>query len=268
MRVTLLLFLIPLILPWRTLAEQEPEGRPQFITASIAYHEGRFDDCVTGYQATISLHFEVPFSKMMIGRCYGLNGMIEQGIQALDEAAEFEFPGAAILRTDPDFDALRKDSRFADIVTKVASNAQPCGPRARRHQFDFWLGVWEVFDTKGRLIGVDRVESAEGGCAIRESYTGAAGDTGESLTYYSRLTALWRQIWMDPTGQQQDLSGEFGNNTMTLSQITYSGGLKTILKVSYAPSDDGTVHQLSQRSVDDGETWITVGDFIYKPKAQ
>src|SRR5262249_28089399 len=151
-----------------------------------------------------------------IGRCWGLKGDVEKGIQALDEAAEFEYIGAQALRTDPDFNALRQDPRFNDIVAKVQSNTQPCMPRARRHQFDFWIGQWDVVDQNGKLLGTDRVESAEGGCALRESWTDTAGGTGESLTYYSRLTALWRQIWVDPGGQQQDLSGELADGAMSL----------------------------------------------------
>jgi hypothetical protein len=269
MRVTLFLFLTSCsLLPVGARAEQEPEGRAQFITASRAYHGERYADCITGYQMTIDLHFEVPFSKMMIGRCFGLQGDIDKAIQALDEAAEFEFVGAQMLRVDADFDAVRNDPRFADIVAKVQSNAAPCAPRARRHQFDFWIGQWDVFDARGRNLGTDRVESAEGGCAIRESWTDAAGGTGESLTYYSRLTALWRQVWMDPTGQQQDLSGEVVDGAIVLRQITYSGGLKSILQVTYAPLPDGTVRQLAQRSVDEGQTWNALSDLVFKPKAQ
>jgi hypothetical protein len=76
------------------MADQEPPGRQQFIDASLSYHQGAYDDCITGYLKTIALHHEVPFSKMMIARCLALKGDIEKAMDALDDAAEFEFVGA------------------------------------------------------------------------------------------------------------------------------------------------------------------------------
>jgi hypothetical protein len=263
-RLTLLLCLIPFL----ALAEQEPEGRAEFVAASFNYHDGAYDDAIAGYQKTIALHHEVPFSKMMIARCLALRGDIEKAIEVLDEAAEFEFVGVQLLRTDPDFESLRPHPRFADILAKVQSNAAPCGPRARRHQLDFWIGEWDVTGPNGRVLGTDKVESAEGGCLIRESWSDAQSGTGQSVSFYNRLTGLWRQVWMDPSGQPLDLSGEFADGSLVLRQITYTGGLKTILTLAYTQALDGSVRQLLQRSVDDGATWTTLSDYSFRRKAR
>ena len=78
-----------------------------FIQASIAYHQGAYDDCISGYRQTIALHHEVPFSKMMIARCYSLKGDVDNGITALDDASEFEFPNAQLLANNDEFANLR-----------------------------------------------------------------------------------------------------------------------------------------------------------------
>ena len=41
------------------------------------------------------------------------------------------------------------------------------------HQFDFWIGHWDVFLPNGNKAGENRVESIEGGCALLEQWSGA-----------------------------------------------------------------------------------------------
>ena len=266
MRVSLLL-----LLPCFLWAEQEPEGRTAFIAASRKYHQGDFDAAIAGYQQTIALHHEVPFSKMMISRLWNLKGDIDKSMAALDDAAEFEFPGVQTLQTDPEFDAVRQDSRYPAILAKVRLNNQfqACPNRDRRHQFNFWLGLWSVSTADGKLLGADKVEPAEGGCLLRETWTGlTAGDTGQSNTFYDRLTSYWRQVWIDPSGQPLDYYGELIDGVMTFQQIAYNGGLKTITVVTYSSMPDGTVQQKGQRSTDDGATWITTSTFIFTRQTQ
>jgi hypothetical protein len=251
------------------LADQEPEGRAQFIAASVSYHGGAFADSVEGYRKTVALHHEVPFSKMMIARCLGLMGNLEEAMDALDEAAEFEYGGANLLRTDPEFASLRQHPRFPAILAKVISNVTaPCGPRDRRHQLDFWLGEWDVTDANGRAVGSERIETAEGGCLIRESFTGATAGTGQSVSYYDKLTGYWRQVWMDPGGLVQDYYGGLTDAGMVFQQVSYNGGQKTILAVTYSSQPDGTVRQLGQRSIDDGATWTTLSNLAFTRKSR
>ncbi|MFN7921786.1 MAG: hypothetical protein U0Q16_16925 [Bryobacteraceae bacterium] len=257
-----------LLLSLAAAVAQEPPGRAQFIEASIAYHEGNFSACITGYQKTIALHHEVPFSKMMIARCLGLMGKTDEALDALDEAAEFEYGNAGVVRNDPEFASLRQSPRFAEIITKMQTNLAPCAPRARRHQFDFWLGEWDVTDANGKPSGSEQIERAEGGCLIKETFTGPNGGTGQSVSFYEKYTGYWRQVWMDPSGVAQDFYGEFTADGMVLRQVSYNGGQKTILEIVYAAQAGGTVNQSSRRSIDDGATWTTTSTFVFTPKAR
>lgn len=260
---------ILLLLPALAFAQQEPEGRATFVAASSLYHRGLYDQSITGYQTTISLHHEVPFSKMMIARMWGLKGEMDKAMEALDDAAEFEFPGVAILNTDPEFAAIRQDPRFPAILAKVRSNnqLQACTTRERRKQFHFMVGEWAVADEKGTSLGTDKFELAENGCLIKETFTGrTAGATGQSYTFYDRLTAYWRQVWMDPSGEDIDSYGELTDEGMTFQRVTYNGGSKTVVQTTYTLMPDGTVQQTGKRALNDGD-FTSTPTLLYTPKA-
>lgn len=255
---------VPLLIMWApALAQQEPEGRPQFITASLAYHDNRFDDCVSGYQKTIALHHEIPFSKMMISRCLGLKGDVDAAMDALDEAAEFEFANAQTLLNDPEFATHRAHPRFAGILAKVRTNTDPCQARKRRRAMDFWVGTWDVQRANGQLAGTDQIEMVQNGCLLQESWTGAAGDKGQSITFYDKWTGYWRQTWMDPTGIAFEYTGDFEGESLVLRRVVYNGGTKTTLRVTISSLPDGGIRQLTERNFDDDPGWTITSDLKF-----
>ena len=215
-------------------AEQEPEGRAAFISASLAYHRGAYDDAITGYQQTIALHLEVPFSKMMISRLWNLKGEVDKAVLALDEAAEFEFPGVNIIQTDPEFGEVRLDPRYPAILAKVRLNNQfqACRQRATRRQFDFWLGAWDVAGPDGKPIGVDRIELNDGNCLLRETWTGVTdGDTGQSNTFYTIVNASYVDEIRSIGNGDHQIRLRTGV-TVTLSR-TYEEKLPLLLKTTF-----------------------------------
>ncbi|MGF1550800.1 MAG: hypothetical protein ACFBQW_09800 [Sphingomonadaceae bacterium] len=73
----------------------------------------------------------------------------------------------------------------------------PCVGDEFRH-FDFWIGTWEVRLPDGELAGTNRIAPVEGGCALRETWTGASGSSGQSLSFYNPAKRMWEQYWVSP----------------------------------------------------------------------
>src|SRR5258707_597831 len=66
------------------------------------------------------------------------------------------------------FDVVRASSQAEAAITPHAV-ALACDT-SQHHQFDFWLGDWQVLDSStGKLIGFDRVEKQLKGCAVVEN---------------------------------------------------------------------------------------------------
>jgi hypothetical protein len=137
----------------------------------------------------------------------------------------------------------------------------PCRA-AEHHQFDFWIGHWDVFLPNGNKAGENRIEVIEGGCALLEQWSGTRGPTGKSLNIYDGLRRVWHQTWVDSTGGLLVLEGHWVDGRMVLSS-----SVPPIQRITWSPQPDGSVRQLWESSKD-GKTWSTAFDGKYVKKKQ
>jgi hypothetical protein len=140
------------------------------------------------------------------------------------------------------------------------NDKSPCNA-AEHHQFDFWIGHWEVFLPNGNKAGENRIEAIEGGCALLEQWSGARGPTGRSLNIYDALRRVWHQTWVDSTGGLLVLEGQWMDGRMVLSSSA-----QPVQRITWWPLSDGSVRQLWETSKDGGRTWSTAFDGKYVKK--
>ncbi|MEO8673610.1 MAG: hypothetical protein ABI411_20040 [Tahibacter sp.] len=142
-----------------------------------------------------------------------------------------------------------------------------CADAAHR-AFDFWLGGWNVTDTKsGVPIASSKVETIAEQCAIRETYTQAIGPDGKPITYlgtsYSALNTAdgtWRQFYVDTGGAALSYSGGFKDGAMVLTALAANVGTRMTVRAQA----DGSVRQSGEITQDSGATWAPGYDFTYR----
>ncbi len=143
-------------------------------------------------------------------------------------------------------------------------SAQPGSCTAPEHrQFDFWVGEWHVTTPDGKHAGDSRIEKVLGGCALHESWQGATGGRGFSYNAYDRDRKVWHQTWVDRQGNLLLLEGGLKDGSMVLSGAQG----KTLNRISWTPNTDGTVRQLWETSTDQGKTWQSAFDGLYRRKS-
>lgn len=130
----------------------------------------------------------------------------------------------------------------------------PCAA-AEFHQFDFWIGAWDVTSPDGKPAGRNHVVSFANGCGIAEEWTGAAGGNGRSLNNYDPADKKWHQYWVGAGGRILQLAGSFANGVMTLENASS--------RIRWTHNADGTVRQVWDVSRDGGKTWQTTFDGKY-----
>lgn len=182
----------------------------------------------------------------------------DAALEALHGAIDAGYYDLAQLDGDADLEALRGDARFEGLRRRL----RPVRELVR--ELDFWLGEWDVFNTDGRQVGRSRIEAAENGCLIVESWTSMQGGTGRSLNFIDPADRRWRQVWVDSGGNVVRYEGAIEGRAMTFAgTYTTQRGTTVQARARLAPADGGRVHHRIEHSADDGKTWKPFFDGTY-----
>lgn len=217
----------------------------------------------------------LPFVYSRLGRVYALQSEKDKAFESLNKAIEVSYGNFNELNTHDDFKNIRSDSRFAKVVEAATANAFPCMGDPKNHEFDFWIGEWDVFLTQNAnvKVGFNKIYRLPGGCSLLENWeaTGVP-NVGQSINYYDAGSGKWEQLWVGSGGGSKSggvnigrfYDGAFSNNAM---QFKYDGtgpnGQKMNGRLTFTQLEPGKVRQHNESSVDGGTTWTTVYDFTY-----
>jgi hypothetical protein len=160
---------------------------------------------------------------------------------------------------------------FAAVVCAAPPAFAQTAPRAKdctaavHHQFDFWIGDWDVTTPDGKPAGKNKIEPILNGCALRESWTGAGGGTGTSYNAWDRRRGVWHQTWVDAQGNLLQLDGQFRDGRMILTGDNVDpSGAKSKERITWQETAPGQVRQLWETSRDGGATWTVSFDGRYR----
>ena len=157
----------------------------------------------------------------------------------------------------------------------LAASLLPMTARAacdapEQHQFDFWLGDWEVLappgaPNAGQALGRNRIERVAGGCALMEHWRGAKGMDGRSLNGWDAAHRVWRQFWIGGDGVVLRLEGGLRDGAMVMhGELPGASGAPQQQRIVWTPAADGTLTQRWETSDDGGATWAVAFLGVYR----
>jgi hypothetical protein len=193
----------------------------------------------------------------------------EDAVVLLDSAVADGYLSYPELDTLEDFYKIRKTAAFIAVRNRLYNSIYPCYLDSRAHEFDFWIGAWDVYVTgTNSRVGNSLIQSISGGCAILENWQSAVSE-GKSLNFIDDSTHKWKQVWIGsyPNGKQDFVNGEYKDSVMRFAFVTRDPQGNAVLgKFSFFNQGPDQVRQLNETSTDDGKTWTVSYDFTYKRK--
>jgi hypothetical protein len=154
----------------------------------------------------------------------------------------------------------------------VDSASAPCDT-PQHHQFDFWVGDWQVFDGRtNQLVAFDRVEKHSDGCIVQQNLT-MVTDLYRRQGVGYRMTGIgvnrfdgesWLELWADNQWGAIVLRGmPSAGKAMVLTTIIPSRNRD--LRLEWERRSDGSVRALQYVAPAGSGKWELYGDLIYRP---
>jgi hypothetical protein len=164
-------------------------------------------------------------------------------------------------------------ARAADGVALEQSTAPATCDTPRHHEFDFWLGDWQVFDgTNNQLVAYDHIEKHSEGCIIEQQLTFVT-DMYRRPGLKHRLAGMsisrfdgeqWVQMWADNQWGAILMRGALdAAGSMVL--VTAIPSRNRDVKLVHENRADGTVRILQYVAPAGSGKWVQYGDLIYRP---
>lgn len=159
----------------------------------------------------------------------------------------------------------------AHAAAQAQAPAASCGSLPAFARLDFWVGEWDVF-VGTQKVGENSIVKVEGGCAITEAWTAEGGGTGRSLFYVGPEDLRWRQVWVTagalaPGGVKEKREVDFKGAGIRFQGTVADTARRTWLdRTTLSPNADGSVRQHIEISTDNGTTWRTTFDAVYRKR--
>jgi Tetratricopeptide repeat len=235
---------------------------------------GLFDEAIKNFIKSLSLNPSDQIKPIILSRLaksYGAKGDKRNAISSLQKAVDAGYLNLNEINSDKNFHELKNESAFIKIRNTILAKVNPCLANPKNREFDFWVGDWDVFDTKtGRRAGTNTITIVSGGCMLLENWVDATEtNTGTSINYVNTETGKWEQIYKDnQTGMPVKYTdGECINGVMKFSVLMKgTDGKVQNGRFVFEKKGADEVRQYQEMTNDEGKTWTMLFDLIYKRK--
>lgn len=207
-----------------------------------------------------------PIIRSRLARAYAANNEKDKALEQLDSAIAHGYSNVPELNTVKEYDKIREDDGFKNLVLKATNILYPCLNNSHAREFDFWVGDWDVYPTGGnQIVGSSKIEMEASGCFILENWT-AIGypNTGKSMNFVDPSTNKWKQVWVGSGGAVTEyINGVYKDSIMEFesSSTTPQGTMK--IRFRFFNQGANQVRQFQEYSMDDGKTWNVSYDLTY-----
>lgn len=227
----------------------------------------QYDKSVEAFNQALNTKFSAPFVYYNLSKTYLLKRDKSKAYETLTIAADNGFSAWARLKGDEVFNTHQHDLEYQKILKKIETNAYPCLSAKSYRHFDFWLGEWDVY-AGGNKVGDNSITMAKGGCAIHENYVTAGNYAGQSINYYDPIDKKWHQHWVGSGGDVYNYLETARKDGMLQfeSKFMNAKGQISLSRLTFTLNEDGTVRQLFESSTDNGQSWTSAFDGLYKKK--
>lgn len=255
---------------YRGIVAAHPDDAQAWYNLGASYHAlGQWRPAAEAYRKAGAAGYAPVVIATRLSRVLARSGESEAALAELDKAVKLGLTRLEVMEKDPDFEPIRSDARFGQLVLEVKKKVDPCSVSPEYGQLAFWVGVWDVQVPVGTSVASSRITSILHGCAVHEDFTQNDGAyAGQSLSAWSTSTKQWSQRYVDTKGEVQEWIGQAeGSSVRFLREGAGPDGKPARFRMTYTPDGPNRVRQFIERSADQGKSWTPEFDGLYVRQA-
>jgi tetratricopeptide (TPR) repeat protein len=252
---------------YETAVKSNPaDGASWFRLGTCLHRLDRNQEAREAFHKALDLKFQPLAAMVAIARSHFKGGDSAEGLKWLKQAVDAGFANLSLLDNDPDLARAKAIPEVAKLRDRIATNANPCIGQPEYHQYDFWVGEWDVTSAGAPGPVHSRIERLLDGCIIQENWMPPGVPGGKSWNFYNAATRKWEQVWVAPGGSFK-LEGTFHDGAMRFEgKVPRAGAPDRMDKLTFTPLEGGRVRQYWEQSLDGGKTWTVSFDGTYTPR--
>jgi hypothetical protein len=219
-------------------------------------------EAIEAFEKAIAAGFRPVLNQINVARVYG---DAKDKPKVLAELQKVVASGAGgqmrpLVLSSAEFASLKGDSDFQKLLDAMLPCRTP-----EYHQFDFWIGQWDVYaPDSGPLVGHNSVTAEQDGCLLVEHWTASSGgQTGTSFNYYDVRDRKWHQVYIDNSGNAGAFPAMAGNLAQGKMVLLTDRETKPLSRWTWYVLEPGKVRQMAEQSSDGGKTWAITWDSVY-----
>jgi hypothetical protein len=216
------------------------------------------------FQHALDLHSRPVSNQVNIARTYADENDRANALALLQKLIASGYGGIIrpIVLSSIEFARWKSDGPFQALLAQTVPCQSP-----EFHQFDFWIGDWEVQDPQGNVVGRNLVTREQDGCLLIEHWTASAGgQTGTSFNYYDVQDRLWHQLYIDNSGNAEAFPAVAGTLTNARMVLRTDSAKPSISRWTWYTLAPNKVRQMAEQSTDNQKTWTITWDSVYVKK--
>jgi hypothetical protein len=216
------------------------------------------------FQHALDLHFRPVSNQVNIARTYADENDRANALALWQKLMASGYGGIIrpIFLSSNEFTRWKNDAQFQALLAQTV----PC-QSSEFHQFDFWIGDWEVQDPQGNVVGRNLVTREQDGCLLIEHWIASAGgQTGTSFNYYDVQDRLWHQLYIDNSGNAEAFPAMAGTLTNAKMVLLTDPSKTSISRWTWYTLAPNKVRQMAEQSTDNQKTWTITWDSVYVKK--
>jgi hypothetical protein len=252
-------------------AAAQPPAAVAAFNDGVAHHTaGRFAEAAAAFDRAATLGYQpVNQARLRQARALARLGRGDDALAILERLAAGGFANTPALATT-DLDSVRAHPRYIAAAARIDANAHPCAADPRFHEFDFWIGEWDVQPSGAPRAPIGQgatsvIERQLDGCVIQENWQPIGGvGAGKSFNIFNSVTGQWEQYYVDTRGTITHYRGTFKDGALVYLADQFASPNK--LRMTFFNKGPNEVRQFGETSTDGGATWTTTFDLTYVRK--